>query len=214
MITDLIDFILHIDQHLQTLSAEYGVWIYVILFLIVFCETGLVVTPFLPGDSLLFAAGAISALGNMNIHLMVVILLAAAILGDAVNFAIGKYFGEKLFSNPNSKIFKQEYLEKTHKFYEKYGGKTIIIARFVPIVRTFAPFVAGMGNMHYGRFLQYNVIGAVLWVVSLSYAGYFFGDLPFVKNNFGMVVIGIIVISVLPMVFEIVRAKMGNKEKA
>ncbi len=214
MITDLIDFILHIDQHLQTLSAEYGVWIYVILFLIVFCETGLVVTPFLPGDSLLFAAGAISALGNMNIHLMVVILLAAAILGDAVNFAIGKYFGEKLFSNPNSKIFKQEYLEKTHKFYEKYGGKTIIIARFVPIVRTFAPFVAGMGNMHYGRFLQYNVIGAVLWVVSLSYAGYFFGDLPFVKNNFGMVVIGIIVVSVLPMVFEIVRAKMGNKEKA
>ena len=189
-------------------------WIYAILFLIVFCETGLVVTPFLPGDSLLFAAGAISALGNMNIHLMVAILLAAAIIGDAVNFAIGKYFGEKLFSNPNSKIFKQEYLEKTHKFYEKYGGKTIIIARFVPIVRTFAPFVAGMGNMHYGRFLQYNVIGAVLWVVSLSYAGYFFGDLPFVKNNFGMVVIGIIVISVLPMVFEIVRAKMGNKEKA
>ena len=214
MITDLIDFILHIDQHLKELSADYGVWIYVILFLIVFCETGLVVTPFLPGDSLLFAAGAISALGDMNIHLMVVILLAAAILGDAVNFAIGKYFGEKLFSNPNSKIFKQEYLGKTHQFYEKYGGKTIIIARFVPIVRTFAPFVAGMGNMHYGRFLQYNVIGAVLWVVSLSYAGYYFGDLPFVKNNFGMVVIGIIVISVLPMVFEIVRAKMGNKEKA
>ncbi|MDO4247603.1 MAG: DedA family protein [Neisseria sp.] len=214
MITDLIDFILHIDQHLQTLSAEYGVWIYAILFLIIFCETGLVVTPFLPGDSLLFAAGAIAALGNMNIHLMVVILLAAAIIGDAVNFMIGKYFGEKLFSNPNSKIFKQEYLEKTHKFYEKYGGKTIIIARFVPIVRTFAPFVAGMGKMHYGRFLHYNVVGALLWVVSLSYAGYFFGDLPFVKNNFGMVVIAIIIISVMPMVYEIVRAKMGQKEKA
>ena len=209
-----LSFILHIDQHILSFVQTYGPWVYGLLFLIVFVETGLVVMPFLPGDSLLFAAGAISALGNMNIHLMVVILLAAAILGDAVNFAIGKYFGEKLFSNPNSKIFKQEYLEKTHKFYEKYGGKTIIIARFVPIVRTFAPFVAGMGNMHYGRFLQYNVIGAVLWVVSLSYAGYFFGDLPFVKNNFGMVVIGIIVVSVLPMVFEIVRAKMGNKEKA
>ena len=214
LLTLIVDFILHVDVHLQELMNNYGLWVYGILFLIIFSETGLVVTPFLPGDSLLFAAGAISALGNMNIHLMVVILLAAAILGDAVNFAIGKYFGEKLFSNPNSKIFKQEYLEKTHKFYEKYGGKTIIIARFVPIVRTFAPFVAGMGNMHYGRFLQYNVIGAVLWVVSLSYAGYFFGDLPFVKNNFGMVVIGIIVVSVLPMVFEIVRAKMGNKEKA
>ena len=214
MITDLIDFILHIDQHLQTLSAEYGVCIYAILFLIIFCETGLVVTPFLPGDSLLFAAGAISALGNMNIHLMVAILLAAAIIGDAVNFMIGKYFGEKLFSNPDSKIFKQEYLEKTHKFYEKYGGKTIIIARFVPIVRTFAPFVAGMGKMHYGRFLHYNVVGALLWVVLLSYAGYFFGDLPFVKNNFGMVVIAIIIISVIPMIYEIVRAKMGQKEQA
>ena len=214
LLTLIVDFILHVDVHLQELMNNYGLWVYGILFLIIFSETGLVVTPFLPGDSLLFAAGAISALGNMNIHLMVVILLAAAILGDAVNFAIGKYFGEKLFSNPNSKVFKQEYLEKTHKFYEKYGGKTIIISRFVPIVRTFAPFVAGMGNMHYGRFLQYNVIGAVLWVVSLSYAGYFFGDLPFVKNNFGMVVIGIIVVSVLPMVFEIVRAKMGNKEKA
>ncbi len=206
----MIDFILHIDQHLQTLSAQYGVWIYAILFAIVFCETGLVVTPFLPGDSLLFAAGAIAALGNMNIHLMVAILLAAAILGDAVNFIIGKYFGEKLFTNPNSKFFKQEYLDKTHKFYEKYGGKTIILARFVPIVRTFAPFVAGMGKMDYAQFVKYNIIGAVLWVCLLAYAGYFFGDLPFVKNNFGIVVLGIIAVSVLPMIIEIARAKMGK----
>ena len=206
----MIDFILHIDQHLQTLSAEYGTWIYAILFVIIFCETGLVVTPFLPGDSLLFAAGAIAALGNMNIHLMVAILLAAAILGDAVNFIIGKYFGEKLFTNPNSKFFKQEYLDKTHKFYEKYGGKTIILARFVPIVRTFAPFVAGMGKMDYAQFVKYNIIGAVLWVCLIAYAGYFFGDLPFVKNNFGIVVLGIIAVSVLPMIIEIARAKMGK----
>lgn len=206
----MIDFILHIDQHLQTLSAEYGTWIYAILFVIIFCETGLVVTPFLPGDSLLFAAGAIAALGNMNIHLMVAVLLAAAILGDAANFMIGKYFGEKLFAKPDSKIFKQEHLDKTHKFYEKYGGKTIILARFVPIVRTFAPFVAGMGKMDYAQFVKYNIIGAVLWVCLIAYAGYFFGDLPFVKNNFGIVVLGIIAVSVLPMIIEIARAKMGK----
>ncbi|MDO4694725.1 MAG: DedA family protein [Eikenella sp.] len=210
MIASLIDFILHIDQHLAVLSADYGAWIYAILFLIVFCETGLVVTPFLPGDSLLFAAGAIAALGGMNIHLMVLLLLAAAILGDAVNFAVGKYFGRKLFANPDSKIFKRSYLEKTHAFYEKYGGKTIILARFVPIVRTFAPFVAGMGSMHYGRFIRYNIIGAVLWVCLLSYAGYYFGTLPVVKNNFGLVVIAIIAVSVLPMVFEIAKAKLGK----
>ncbi len=206
----MIDFILHIDQHLQTLSAEYGTWIYAILFVIIFCETGLVVTPFLPGDSLLFAAGALSALGNMNIHLMVAVLLAAAVLGDAANFMIGKYFGEKLFAKPDSKIFKQEHLDKTHKFYEKYGGKTIILARFVPIVRTFAPFVAGMGKMDYAQFVKYNIIGAVLWVCLIAYAGYFFGDLPFVKNNFGIVVLGIIAVSVLPMIIEIARAKMGK----
>lgn len=209
-IGSLIDFILHIDQHLAELTAQYGVWIYAILFVIVFCETGLVVTPFLPGDSLLFAAGAIAALGGMNVHLLVALLLAAAIIGDAVNFAIGKYFGNTLFARPDSKIFKRAYLDKTHAFYAKYGGKTIILARFVPIVRTFAPFVAGMGRMDYGRFLRYNIIGAVLWVVSLTYAGYFFGELPVVKNNFGLVVIGIIVVSVLPMVVEIVRARLNN----
>ena len=211
MISTIIDFILHIDQHLAALSAEYGVWIYAILFLIIFCETGLVVTPFLPGDSLLFAAGGIAALGEMNIHLMVALLLVAAILGDAVNFAIGKYFGARLFANPDSKIFRRAYLDKTHAFYEKHGGKTIIIARFVPIVRTFAPFVAGMGNMHYGRFIRYNIIGAILWVVLFSYAGYFFANIPLVKNNLALVLAAIIVISVLPGVIEVVRARRAAK---
>lgn len=212
MIGTVIDFILHIDQHLTALSAQYGMWIYAILFLIIFCETGLVATPFLPGDSLLFAAGGIAAVGGMNIHIMVLILLVAAILGDAVNFMIGKYFGAKLFSNPDSKIFHRAYLEKTHAFYEKHGGKTIIIARFVPIVRTFAPFVAGMGDMHYGRFIRYNIIGALAWVLLFSYLGYFFANIPLVKNNLGLVLGAIIVISILPAVIEIVRAKYAAKK--
>ena len=211
MLASLIDFVLHIDQHLIELTQTYGLWIYAILFFIVFCETGLVVTPFLPGDSLLFAAGAVAALGGMNVHIAATLLLAAAVIGDAVNFAIGKYFGEKLFAKPDSRVFKREYLDKTHAFYEKYGGKTIILARFMPIVRTFAPFVAGMGNMHYGRFIRYNIIGALMWVGLLTYAGYFFGELPVVKNNFGLVVIGIIVVSVLPMAVEIATAKWGKK---
>ena len=211
MLASLIDFILHIDQHLIELAQTYGLWIYAILFLIVFCETGLVVTPFLPGDSLLFAAGAVAALGGMNVHMAAALLLAAAVIGDAANFAIGKYFGEKLFAKPDSRVFKREYLDKTHAFYEKYGGKTIILARFVPIVRTFAPFVAGMGDMHYGRFIHYNIIGALMWVGLLTYAGYFFGELPVVKNNFGLVVIGIIAVSVLPMAVEIAKAKWGKK---
>lgn len=211
MLASLIDFILHIDQHLIELTQTYGLWIYAILFLIVFCETGLVVTPFLPGDSLLFAAGAVAALGGMNVHMAAALLLAAAVIGDAANFAIGKYFGEKLFAKPDSRVFKREYLDKTHAFYEKYGGKTIILARFVPIVRTFAPFVAGMGDMHYGRFIRYNIISALMWVGLLTYAGYFFGELPAVKNNFGLVVIGIIAVSVLPMAVEIAKAKWGKK---
>lgn len=212
MISTIIDFILHIDQHLVHLSAQYGPWIYAILFVVIFCETGLVVTPFLPGDSLLFAAGGIAAIGGMNIHVMVLLLLAAAILGDAANFMIGKYFGQKLFANPDSKIFCRSYLEKTHAFYEKHGGKTIIIARFVPIVRTFAPFVAGMGDMHYGTFIRYNIIGAVLWVLLFSYAGYFFANIPVVKNNLGLVMAAIIVISILPAVVEVVRAKLNAKK--
>ena len=211
----IIDFILHIDQHLTELAAQYGVWIYGILFLIIFCETGLVVMPLLPGDSLLFAAGSIAAIGEMNIHLMVVLLIIAAILGDAVNFVIGKYFGEKLFSNPNSKIFKQSHLQKTQQFYAKHGGKTIIMARFIPIVRTFAPFVAGMGHMSYHHFLAYNVIGGVLWVTIFSYLGYFFGNLPIVKDNLSLVLIAIIVLSVLPGIIEIIRHKRAaNKAGA
>ena len=211
----IIDFILHIDQHLTELAAQYGVWIYAILFLIIFCETGLVVMPLLPGDSLLFAAGSIAAIGEMNIHLMVVLLIIAAILGDAVNFMIGKFFGEKLFANPNSKIFKQSHLQKTQQFYAKHGGKTIILARFIPIVRTFAPFVAGMGHMTYHHFLAYNVIGGVLWVTIFSYLGYFFGNLPIVKDNLSLVLIAIIVLSILPGIIEIIRHKRAaNKAGA
>ena len=208
----IIDFILHIDQHLTELAAQYGVWIYGILFLIIFCETGLVVMPLLPGDSLLFAAGSIAAIGKMNIHLMVVLLIIAAILGDAVNFMIGKYFGEKLFANPNSKIFKQSHLQKTQQFYAKHGGKTIILARFIPIVRTFAPFVAGMGHMTYHHFLAYNVIGGVLWVTLFSYLGYFFGNLPIVKDNLSLVLVAIIVLSILPGIVEIIRHKRAAKQ--
>ena len=201
----LVDFILHIGDHLQELVKNYGNWIYAILFAIVFCETGLVVLPFLPGDSMLFAAGTIAAVGDMNIFVLIGLLIVAAVLGDFVNFEIGKHFGQKLFSNPNSKIFKQSYLQKTHDYYERYGGRTIIIARFIPIVRTFAPFVGGMGNMNYAQFARYNIVGAVLWVVSFTTLGYFFGQLPFVKEHFSWIMIAIIVFSVVPMIFEIIR---------
>lgn len=201
----LVDFILHIGDHLQELVKNYGNWIYAILFAIVFCETGLVVLPFLPGDSMLFAAGTIAAVGDMNIFVLIGLLIVAAVLGDFVNFEIGKHFGQKLFSNPNSKIFKQSYLQKTHDYYERYGGRTIIIARFIPIVRTFAPFVGGMGNMNYSQFARYNIVGAVLWVVSFTTLGYFFGQLPFVKEHFSWIMIAIIVFSVVPMVIEIIR---------
>ncbi|MBW4016225.1 DedA family protein [Moraxella osloensis] len=201
----LVNFILHIGEHLQELVNNYGNWIYAILFAIVFCETGLVVLPFLPGDSMLFAAGTIAAVGDMNIFVLIGLLIVAAVLGDFVNFEIGKHFGQKLFSNPNSKIFKQSYLQKTHDYYERYGGRTIIIARFIPIVRTFAPFVGGMGNMNYAQFARYNIVGAVLWVVSFTTLGYFFGQLPFVKEHFSWIMIAIIVFSVVPMVIEIIR---------
>ncbi|WP_380824482.1 MULTISPECIES: DedA family protein [Serratia] len=205
----IIDFILHIDVHLAELVAQYGMWIYAILFLILFCETGLVVTPFLPGDSLLFVAGALAALptNDLNVHTMVALMAVAAIIGDAVNYTIGRLFGEKLFSNPNSKIFRRSYLDKTHQFYEKHGGKTIILARFVPIVRTFAPFVAGMGHMSYRHFAAYNVIGALVWVLLFTYAGYLFGDLPVVQENLKLLIVGIIIVSILPGVIEIWRHK-------
>ncbi|AOR61883.1 DedA family protein [Pectobacterium wasabiae] len=212
----IIDFILHIDVHLAELVAQYGVWVYAILFLILFCETGLVVTPFLPGDSLLFVAGALAALpsNDLNVHTMVFLMIAAAITGDAVNYTIGRLFGEKLFSNPNSKIFRRSYLDKTHAFYARHGGKTIILARFVPIVRTFAPFVAGMGHMSYRHFAAYNVIGALLWVLSFTYAGYQFGDLPVVQENLKLLIVAIIFLSILPGIIEIARhrraASRGN----
>ncbi|ALB67596.1 DedA protein [Cronobacter dublinensis 1210] len=212
----LIDFILHIDVHLAELVAQYGIWVYAILFLILFCETGLVVTPFLPGDSLLFVAGALSALpsNDLNVHLMVTLMVIAAILGDAVNYTIGRLFGAKLFSNPDSKIFRQSYLDKTHAFYERHGGKTIILARFVPIVRTFAPFVAGMGHMSYRHFALFNVIGALLWVLLFTYAGYFFGAMPFLQDNLKLFIVMIIIVSVLPGIFEVVRHKRAAARQA
>ncbi|WP_130099742.1 DedA family protein [Siccibacter turicensis] len=205
----IVDFILHIDVHLAELVAQYGVWVYAILFLILFCETGLVVTPFLPGDSLLFVAGALASLpGNdLNVHLMVLLMIVAAIAGDAVNYTIGRLFGDKLFSNPDSKIFRRSYLDKTHAFYARHGGKTIILARFVPIVRTFAPFVAGMGKMSYRHFAAYNVIGALVWVLLFTYAGYFFGTLPFVQDNLKLLIVAIIIVSILPGLVEVIRHK-------
>lgn len=206
----IIDFVLHIDRYMIEIVQNYHLWTYAILFLVIFCETGLVVTPFLPGDSLLFVAGAITALPDMplEVHTLVVVVFIAAVAGDSCNYMIGHFLGKKLFSNPNSKIFKQSYLDKTHEFFRKYGGKTIIIARFVPIVRTFAPFVAGMGKMHYYYFMIYNIVGAALWVGLFCFAGYFFGDLPFVQQNLKLLLLAIIVISVLPAVVEVVRAKM------
>ncbi|MXR35712.1 DedA family protein [Rhodobacteraceae bacterium CH30] len=213
LIQFVIDFILHIDVHLAELAAAYGPWIYAILFLIVFCETGLVVTPFLPGDSLLFVAGALAAMGEMNIHAMVALLICAAIIGDGVNYAIGRYFGEKLAAR-YPKLIRPEYLAKTHTFYEKHGGKTIILARFVPIVRTFAPFVAGIGKMGYRHFAFYNVTGAVLWVSSFGYAGYFFGNMPIVKKNLTLLIFGIIFVSILPGVIELWRHKRAQNKQA
>lgn len=207
MVSFLIDFILHVDVHLAEFVTNYGLWVYGLLFLIVFCETGLVVTPFLPGDSLLFLAGALAANAatGLSPHLLFLLLIIAAIAGDAVNYAIGHFFGEKLFSNPNSKIFRQSHLQKTEQFYEKYGGKTIIIARFIPIVRTLAPFVAGMATMSYRRFAIYNVTGALLWVSIFIYAGYFVGNSAWVQQNLKLLILAIIVLSVMPAVIEVLR---------
>ena len=202
-----IDFILHIDQHLIDITAAYGMWTYAVLAVIVFAETGLVVTPFLPGDSLLFAAGAICALGTMNVWVMIALLIVAAILGDAVNYTIGNRLGPKIFSSTTSKLLNREHLNRTHAFYERHGGKTIILARFMPIIRTFAPFVAGIGAMRYRQFAVYNVVGAVVWVASFSLLGYYFGNLELVRKNFPLVIGVIIVLSVLPAVWEFLRAR-------
>jgi len=206
-IKDFIDLFLHLDTHLQTVIQSYGTWTYVILFLIIFCETGLVVTPILPGDSLLFAAGAFAATGSLDLAWLLMLLSVAAVLGDAVNYAIGHFMGPKVFSQPDSRFLKREYLDRTHQFYEKYGGKTIIIARFVPIVRTFAPFVAGVGSMTYAKFASYNVIGGLLWVGVCVLAGYAFGNIPVVQENFTLVILGIIFVSILPGIIEFLRQR-------
>jgi len=206
IIKNIIDFVLHIDKNLVLLAAQYGTWIYGILFGIIFAETGLVVTPFLPGDSLLFAAGALSAMGSLNIGVLWLIMAVAAFLGDTVNYWIGHYIGPKAFSM-NSGLLKKEYLDKAQAFYDKHGGKAIILARFVPIVRTFAPFVAGVGKMHYGKFLSYNLVGGLVWVTLFLGTGYFFGNIPFVKENFEYVAVGIILVSVVPIVLEAIKAK-------
>ncbi|WP_353128590.1 DedA family protein [Parapedobacter pyrenivorans] len=209
-ITSLIDFILHIDQHLLEIVNDYQTWTYLILFLIIFIETGVVVMPFLPGDSLLFAAGMLAAQPNeLNVWLMIIILLIAAITGDSLNYAIGKRFGMRItkFKLFGRQVVKDEQIEKTHSFYAKYGSKTIVIARFVPIVRTLAPFVGGIGRMNYGTFLTYNVVGAILWVVGITLAGYFLGNIPIVKDNFSKVVLLIIVLSILPIIFEFAKEK-------
>lgn len=211
-ITQLIDFVLHINVHLAELMQDYGPWIYLILFLIVFCETGLVVTPILPGDSLLFAAGALAATGGMNLWILCAVLIVAAILGDTANYWIGKKSGDYL-QRKFPRIVKPEYLVRTNAFFERYGGKTIIFARFVPIVRTFAPFVAGAGAMSYGRFMMFNVVGALLWVLLLVPAGYLFANVEFVKKNFSAVILGIIVVSILPGVIEVMRERNRLKKE-
>ncbi|MEC3881515.1 DedA family protein [Parapedobacter sp. 10938] len=214
LIYSLIDFVLHIDQHLVEIVNEYQTWTYLILFLIIFIETGIVVMPFLPGDSLLFAAGMLAAQPNeLNVGIIILLLLVAAITGDSLNYSIGKRFGMQVtkFKLFGKQVIKQEQIEKTHSFYAKYGSKTIVIARFVPIVRTLAPFVGGIGRMNYGTFLTYNVVGAILWVVGITLAGYFLGNIPIIRDNFSSVVLLIIVISILPIVFELIKGKFKKQ---
>lgn len=210
----LIDFIVHIDSHLQTLVSEYGTWVNGILFLIIFCETGLVVLPFLPGDSLLFAAGSLASLqgSQLNPHILFIGLTLAGILGDSTNYWIGKKFGVTVFTSGRFRFLKQEHLDKTRAFYLKYGGKTIIIARFIPIVRTFAPFVAGIGTMPYRKFITYNVIGAMLWVGLFVYAGFYFGQLPLIQKNFKLVILAIIVLSITPPVIEYFKHRLERNK--
>jgi membrane-associated protein len=207
-ITTLIDLFLHLDQHLNVIIRDYGLWTYLILFVIIFCETGLVVTPILPGDSLLFAAGAFAAGGALDPFMLFGLLSLAAVAGDTVNYWVGNLVGPKIFYKEEVRFFKKEYLIRTHEFYERHGGKTIIIARFIPIIRTFAPFVAGIGQMTYMRFISYNVIGGIVWIAVFVYGGYFFGNLPLVKNNFTLVIMAIIFISILPGIFEFIRQRM------
>ncbi len=209
----LVDLFLHLDKYLSVVIQDYGIWTYLLIFMVIFIETGLVVTPFLPGDSLIFAAGAFAAIGALDVHLLYVILVIAAFLGDTANYWIGHLIGPRAFSG-NIRFLKKEYLDRTHDFYEKYGGKTIILARFIPIIRTFAPFVAGIGAMSYGKFISYNIIGGLAWVALFGYGGYFFGNLPFVQENFSFVVLAIILISVMPGVVEYFKSRRATPAKA
>lgn len=196
---------MHLDKHLGAVIQSYGIWTYLILFLIIFCETGLVITPILPGDSLLFAAGAFAALGAFSVMWLFVLLTIAAVAGDTLNYSIGSYMGPRLFRKEKVRFLNREYLDRTHQFYEKYGGKTIIIARFMPIIRTFAPFVAGIGKMTYLHFISYNVAGGIIWIASFVFGGYFFGNIPVVKRNFTLVIMVIIILSIMPGIIEFLR---------
>ena len=207
LIATLLDYVLHLDTHLHVIIQDYGVWTYLILFVIIFCETGLVVTPFLPGDSLLFAIGTFAALGSLDLRVTLVLLSLAAILGDALNYAIGYHLGPRVFSREGVRFLNRDYLDRTHRFYERYGAKAIVIARFVPIIRTFAPFVAGIGRMTYARFALYNVAGGIGWILSLTLAGYLFGNIPLVRKNFSLVIFAIIIISILPALVEVLRQR-------
>ncbi|MHB8064170.1 MAG: DedA family protein [Ruminiclostridium sp.] len=213
IIVQFFDFIMHLDTHLTQIANDFGLWTYLILFLVIFCETGLVVTPFLPGDSLIFLIGALAASGELNFPVIIAVLVLAAVLGDSCNYEIGKFFGPKVFHKENVKFLNKEYLIKTHNFYEKHGGKTIIFARFMPIIRTFAPFVAGMGAMSYTKFISYNAIGGISWVALFSFAGFFFGGTPLVKDNFSLVIMAIILISLLPAVITFLKSKMSKPAK-
>lgn len=212
-LTLIIDIVLHLDKYMDLLIKSMGIWSYAILFLVIFCETGFVVTPFLPGDSLLFAVGTFAALGSFDIGIVMILLPLASICGDTSNYWIGNYLGPKVFHLENSRLLNKQHLERTHKFYEKYGGKTIILAKFVPIVRTFAPFVAGVGSMTYKKFIIFNVTAAFIWIYALTFAGYFFGNLPMVRQNFSFVIVAIIIISIMPGVIEFLRQRQGSREK-
>jgi membrane-associated protein len=213
MISTFIYSLLALDDSVATLAAQYGHWIYAILFLVIFAETGLVVFPFLPGDSILFIAGTVVATADLNVHVLVVALSAAAIIGDSVNYAVGHYIGPKVYHRPDSRWFRKKHLERTQAFYDRYGGVTIIIARFVPIIRTFAPFLAGVAEMSYHRFLAYNVIGGVSWITSLTYAGYLFGNIPWVKHNLTYIVVGIVIVSLIPAIVTYLRERRSRSRK-
>jgi len=210
MLTTLIYSLLALDQTVAQLAAQHGHWLYLILFLVIFAETGLVVFPFLPGDSILFIAGTVVATADLSVHLLVIVLIAAAILGDTINYSVGHYIGPRVYDKPDSRWFKQDHLRRTQAFYDRYGGVTIIIGRFVPIIRTFAPFLAGVAGMTYTRFLSYNVVGGVAWISSLVYAGYLFGNIPWVKNNLTLIVFLIVVISLLPAIMTFLKERRAG----